>query len=480
MGVMDFIFRRAQEVKESASSRVVMQNPGRAVWTPRDFSAFAQEGYKRNVVAYQAINRIADAVASINWVVAMGGEEQESHPVNDILRRPNPAQSGPEFIRESIGYLMISGNCFIERVIVRNEVREMYALRPDRMKIVDGPNWPWPSGYEYNVGAKKIRWPVDDKTGQSDIRHLRLFNPLDDWYGQSPLEAGGMSVDQHNESLSWMQSLLQNSARPSGAMVYKAPDGFPPALSDDQVNRLKAQIDDQYKGAANAGRPMLLDGGLDWKTMGLSPSEVSLIETKNSAARDITLALGVPPQLLGIPGDNTYSNYQEARLAFWEDTVLPLAGYVSREMASWMGGLYGDIEIHPDLDRVPAIADKRAALWAMADASKDLTINERRRLKGLPDVAGGSFMPEYGFDTEGGGGNAPGDVQQMALNGGQIASVQSIVQGVADGMMPADSAIRLLQLAIPAIDEATARAIIDPASGFTPAIDFTQGTGDAA
>ena len=88
-------------------------------------------------------------------------------------------------------------------------------------------------------------------------------------------------------------------------------------MADAQFERLKKELSDQYQGTANAGRPLLLEGGLDWKPMSLSPKDMDFMEAKHSAAREIALAFGVPPMLLAIPGDNTYSNYQEANRVFW-------------------------------------------------------------------------------------------------------------------------------------------------------------------
>ena len=267
-------------------------------------------------------------------------------------------------------------------------MRELYQLRPDRMKIVPGANG-FPQRFVYDVNGRKVSYDVDPRTLQSDVRHIKTFNPTDDWYGMSPIEAGAYAVDQHNEAASWIQSLLQNSARPSGALVSNSEQ----PLGDDAFHRLKVQMDEQYSGARNAGRPMLLEGGLDWKEMGLSPVDMQLIETKYSAARDISLSLGVPPQLLGIPGDNTYSNYQEARLAFWEDTVIPLLDLIAADWSSWLGN--GEIELRPDLDQVPAIVEKKQTLWQMVEVSTSLTINEKRDAMGYEPIDGGEqlFVP---------------------------------------------------------------------------------------
>jgi HK97 family phage portal protein len=385
MGLFDR-FRRPQERKESAAAKLMVINPGQAVWSPRNYESFAKEAYGKNVVAYQAINRIADAIASVKLGVYRGETELVDHPLIALLNRPNPLQSYSDYVRAKVSFLMIAGNGYEERFMVGREVKELYQLRPDRMKIIPSSNG-IPSAYEYTLGQNKVRWEMDSRTLTCDVRHLKLFNPLNDWYGMSPIEAGSYAIDQNNEAMNWMQALLQNSARPSGALTVKDSG----TLSDENFNRLKAQIEEQYSGSSNAGRPMLLEGGLDWKQMGLSPDDMSIIETKFSSARDVALAFGVPPQLLGIPGDNTYSNYAEARLAFWEDTALPLLQMIVNDWNNWLGSIYG-VEIKPDIDSIPAIAEKRLSMWQMADQSQDLTINERRALKGYGPIDGGDVL----------------------------------------------------------------------------------------
>lgn len=378
------IFGRREE-KASTTGAIMVMTPGQPAWSARDYKAFADEAYRKNVVVYQAINRIAEAVASVRWTLWRGEQEITSHPVLDLLHNPNPAQSGQQYLHAKTGYLLISGNGYEERVTAGGQVRELYQLRPDRMKVIPGSNG-FPRAYRYEVGGRVAQFDVDEATLASDLRHIRTFNPTDDWYGLSPVEASAYAIDQHNEAMAWMQALLQNSARPSGALVTK--DGA--TISDDAFNRLKSQIEEQYSGAKNAGRPMLLEGGLDWKAMGLSPTDMGIVEAKNAAARDIALGFGVPPQLLGIPGDNTYSNYQEARLAFWEDTVIPLLDWFAGDWSEWLTG--GELTVKPDLDQIPAIVEKRQTLWDMADKATDLTINERRELKGYKPITGGDVL----------------------------------------------------------------------------------------
>lgn len=454
-----------REVKASAAGVVMVRNPGQPIWTPRQYDKFADEAYAKNVIAYSAISRVASAVASVEFEVWQGDKELSAHPLLDLIARPNMFQSFPEFVREKISYHLIAGNSYDERVQIGGVTREIYSLRPDRMKVLES-NTGMPGGYVYEVGGKKTRWDADPVTGESDIRHMKAFNPLNDWYGQSPVESGAYAVDQHNEAMAYVQALLQNGATPTGALVSSE------TLTPDQFAALKAQMEERHQGSANAGRPLLLEGGLDWKQMGVSPQNMQVLETKNAAARDIALAFGVPPMLLGIPGDNTYANYKEARLAFWEDTVLPLVGYMAREWTNWLGE--GTVEIRPNFEKIPAIVEKSARRWEMADKSTDLTINERRALKGYDDLKSGGdvVLVNAGLipveEPEGGveGITPTGDVQRQALNGAQMSSIQGVIEAVASGMIPASSAIQMLKISFPSMTSEEAGALIDPANGF--------------
>ena len=407
----------AAETKESATGRVMVMTPGQPVWSKRDYKAFADEAYRKNVIAFRSIQAIADAVASVPWTAWNGTQELDTHPLLELIRQPNPRDSNGTYIHQKVGYLMLSGNSYEEYVEQNGVIREMYQLRPDRMKIIPSGNG-FPAAYVYDMNNRKVRFEVDPVTMDGPVRHLRLFNPADDWYGMSPIEAGAYAVDTHNEAGAWIQSLLQKSARPSGALSISDDK----TLSDEEFNRLKTQIDDQYGGSSNAGRPMLLEGGMTWQVMGLSPVDMAIIETKLSAARDVALALGVPPQLLGIPGDNTYSNYQEARLAFWEDTVIPLVKMIADDWNASLGKKFGTI-LKPDFDQVPAIVDKKRQQWEMLDKTASLTLNEKREAMGYEPVDGGDVvMVPMSSIPLGDAGFAPTDES--------IADVKALIYGM--------------------------------------------------
>jgi HK97 family phage portal protein len=385
---------RPVEQKNSRTSRLIaIESGGRARWTPRDYAALSREGYTKNAIVHRAVRLTAESIGALSFVLYDGAAERDTHPLLDLIARPNPRQDGASFLESVASYLLLAGNAYVEAVSVAgegtaSEVRELYALRPDRMKVVPGADG-WPQGFEYTVAGSTVRF--DQAAALPPILHLTLFNPLDDYYGLSPLEAAACAVDTHNAAAKWNKALLDNAARPSGALVYGGPEGS--VLSDAQFERLKKELADQYTGAGNAGRPLVLEGGLDWKAMSLSPKDMDFMEAKHSAAREIALAFGVPPMLLAIPGDNTYSNYQEANRVFFRQTVLPLGNRIAQALAQWLAPAFGDVTLAIDIDRIEALSPDRAALWERVTKAPFLTVNEKRQAVGYGAVQGGDVFP---------------------------------------------------------------------------------------
>lgn len=369
------------------SIQTYIQPPVGAVWSPRTYRRFADEAYTRNVVAHAAMSMIAQGGASVPLKLRSrdGHDVAPQHPLRALLLKPSVMESGRSFVEKVLHYRMLSGNVFIQAVSPMGEApRELHVLRPDRVSVVAGRGGV-PSAYRYQVGEQITDFPVDAFTGASRILHIKNFHPNDDWYGLSPVEAAAYSIDQHNQSSAWNQALLQNGARPSGALVVRAADGNGAGhLSEDQYYRIKTQVDEQFSGAAHAGRPLLLEGGLEWKEMSLSPKDMDFLEARHAAAREIALAFGVPPQLLGITGDNTYANLAEARLALWEQTIVPMVEQVVQALNGWLCPMFDNqLEIVADTEAISALAPRRESLWSRVKDADFLSAEEKRRLLGL-------------------------------------------------------------------------------------------------
>jgi HK97 family phage portal protein len=211
--------------------------------------------------------------------------------------------------------------------------------------------------------------------------HLRLTHPIDDHYGLGCLGAAAGAVALHNAASRWNRALLDNAARPSGALVYDPGDGA--VLAPAQFERLREEMEAQFMGSGNAGRPMLLEGGLKWQAMSLSPADMDFVEVKAAAAREIALAFGVPPMLVGLPGDNAYANYREAVRSLWRLTVLPMAGRILDGVAEGLGAWWPGLRLSVDVDQVSALHADRAELWAQVSAADFLTDEEKREMLGF-------------------------------------------------------------------------------------------------
>ena len=322
---------RAPERKVSRTARLIaLEGGGRARWTPRDYAQLSREGYGKNAIVHRAVRLIAESIGGLTFLLFEGAQEHTAHPLLDLLARPNPRQDGATLLETIGAHLLLAGNAYVEAVTLAGEggqaniqVRELYALRPDRMKVVPGPDG-WPQAYEYTVSGQTVRF--DQSAGLPPILHLTFFHPTDDYYGLAPLEAAAVAVDTHNAAAKWNKALLDNAARPSGALVYNGPEGY--VLADQQFERLKRELDEQYQGTRNAGRPMVLEGGLDWKPMSLSPKDMDFMEAKHAAAREIALAFGVPPMLLAMALG--YAD-ERAPINAWRAPRVPLEAFATFE-----------------------------------------------------------------------------------------------------------------------------------------------------
>ncbi|MBV5257472.1 phage portal protein [Synechococcus moorigangaii CMS01] len=367
--------------RKSAGRLVALSLAPRPAWSPRDYAGLAREGYGRNAVANRCVRLIAEAAAAVP--LRIEGKGRAADAVRTLLTQPNPDQTGVELMETFHGHLQVAGNAYLEIAEGYDGPSALFVLRPDRVRVMPGPKG-WADAFEYRNGSDRRMIERDRASGKSPVLHLKLFHPSDDHYGLPPLEAAARAVDVHNAGGAWAKALLDNAARPSGALVVTSKDGSEARLTDQQYQRLKDELETLHSGPANAGRPLLLEGGLDWKPMGHSPAEMDFIAARREAAREIALAFGVPPMMLGLPGDNTYANYRDANLAFYRQTILPLARKTCASLNGWLAPWLGEgFHIRPDEDALPALSEERLARWQRIGGADFLSDGEKRALLGL-------------------------------------------------------------------------------------------------
>lgn len=352
------------EHKVSEAGPIVsMPYVGRPVWSDRDYANFAREAFVINAVAYRCVKLIAGSASTVSWLLKQGDREIQQHDLLKLLDRPSPTVGGSFFFEALYAYLLLSGNTYVEGVGPKNKApKELWNLRPDRMKPIPG-RYGLPSSYEYEVNGQTKTWQVDEINGTGPIFHLREFHPINDWYGMSRVEPAAMSVDRHNAASAHNKALLDNGARPSGALVFEpvsSGTGQPAKTAPAEVIKAaEERLKERYGGPDNAGKPLVLGGNVKWEEMGFSPKDMDFGESKNDAARDICTAFGVP-HILIVPGSATYNNYREAKLELWEETILPLIDRTKDGLNIWLGPKFGEnLMLEPDLDSIPALEPRR-------------------------------------------------------------------------------------------------------------------------
>jgi HK97 family phage portal protein len=361
--------KAAQGAARPALSRVY------GAWSapaPLSWEAQVWAGYLGNAIVQRSVRLVAEAAGAAPVAAS-----------DPALAALVTATSGGQGLVETLAaQLLLHGNGYVQILPdAEGEPSELFALRPERVSV-ELDNNGWPVAYAYRVLDRVTHLWAEDGRGHTAIMHLKAINPLDDHAGLGCIGAASGPVAIHNAATTWNKALLDNAARPSGALVYESgKDGA--VLSAEQFARLKAEMEAAFAGAINAGKPMLLEGGLKWQSLSMTPAEMDFVALKASAAREIALAFGVPPMMLGLPGDNTYANYREANKALWRQTILPLMAKILGGIAQGLRPAFPGLELSVDLDKVPELADERTALWERVSGAGFLSDEEKRAMLGL-------------------------------------------------------------------------------------------------
>jgi HK97 family phage portal protein len=384
MKIIDW-FQNFKKKESSVTRAMTLWLPaGQGVSSKTDYASLAKEGFMQNSVVFSCVKEISAASAGVPWLLFRqlpGGERRQvlQHPLLDLLARPNPLQGKYELIESVVCHLYLSGNTYMECVGPTSLPKELYVLLPDRMKVIPDPIH-YVGGYEYSVSGRKVEFPRDR------ILHLKLFNPLDDWYGLSPVQVAALAIDKLNAGDKWNASLLQNAAVPSGALTCKQ------RLTDDQFDRLKTEMRRQIQGVSNAREPLLLGQDLEWKELGISPKDMDWIEGLKMSPLQVAQVFNVPPELVGL-GPATYQNRKEARKALYTEVVCPFLSRLRDGFNNWLVPRFDEnLVLDFYKDGIEALSEDQEALWNRVNQSEFLTVNEKRRMVGFDDVTGGDLL----------------------------------------------------------------------------------------
>ena len=336
----------------------------------RSYEAQFDEVYRNNPVGQRAVRLVSGMLGLLNIYSSDGGDEAARLVTADGL------------LEEIGAALLLHGNAFVQIIADADDrPSELILLRPERVSVETDASG-WPTAFRYRAGGKTTRLARTDGLGRTLVAHIRSLHPRDDHYGMGCLDAAIAAASVHNRASRWNKGLLDNAARPSGALTYEPADGA--LLSPEQFDRLKSELESEFSGSTNAGRPLLLEGGLKWQAMSLTPADMDFVALKEGAARDIALAFGVPPVLVGLPGDATYANAREAGRALYRQTILPMAAKILGGLSAMLSDWMGPVKLEVDTDRISELAEDRAKLWEQVGAASFLSDMEKREQLGFP------------------------------------------------------------------------------------------------
>lgn len=379
--------------KSNPANRAIVKTvtPGQPVWTKKDYALLAEAGYQNVATVFACVKIIASTASRVPWLLDDGrGNEIERHPLLDLLARPNDRDSGIVFTEKVLSFELLAGNSYI--YMARSGLtkldggayppRYLYSLRPDRMKAVASSDWRQPIAFwEYTAASQKVPFKIED------IVHLLEFHPTNDWYGLSRLEVAARDVDISNQAKAWNKSILQNFMTPAGLFNFKN------GLQEEQREDFRKEVEQSSAGTDNAGKFIITEGEATWTQMSMVPKDLDWQNGQKQTMRQICAIFGVPSMLLGDTEATTYNNYQEARKALYEETVLPLLDIYVCELNARLVKLFGEgLTLSYDRDSIEALQEERSTKYAYLATANWLSINEKRQACGYDDIVEGDVV----------------------------------------------------------------------------------------
>lgn len=366
---------------------------GTAQWSPWNFQTYCKLAFQGNPFVYRAVTQIQSAAMGIRvYPYTPKGEDlvdlAVKHPAAVLVQKPAPLYPWPGFVEAMFGYRLLGGNAFSLSVgpdgpDVENgrPPRQLHPLGPDVMAPKAGAALGSIEGFVYRPKGG------DTQLAPNQVFWWSTWNPLSQFEGMPNIKAADKAIDANNGALGYNKAIMDN-----GGFVGNVFSTESPSFGREQAKQVRDDMAAKYSGAANAGKNLVLWGGLKPFRMGLTPTEMGFSELTTATSRQIALVFGVPPELLGDASQKTFSNYREARQSLYTETVLPLLDDMCSRMSSFLSQRFGqEIVILPDSDDVEALSGVREQEESSARENFKaglLTRNEARAELGQPAIDG--------------------------------------------------------------------------------------------
>ncbi|HBM0963045.1 phage portal protein [Enterobacter roggenkampii] len=301
------------------------------------------------------------------------------HPAYSILcRRPNSEMTPSRFMLMVVASICLRGNAFIEKKFIANRLVSLVPLLPQNMvvkRLTTGA-----LEYKYTENGNERVIPV------KNIMHIRGFG-LDGVCGMMPMKTGrdviGSAMAVEESAAKIFEQGLQSSG-------FLSADN---ALTDDQRERLRGYMA-SFTGSKNAGKIMVLEGGLKYQGVTMNPEDAQMLESRAFSIEEICRWFRVPPFMVGhITKQSSWASSLEGmNLQFLTHTLRPLLVNIEQEIGRCL--LDSDDEVFAEFSvegLLRADSAGRAAYYTSALQNGWMSRNDVRRLENMPPIEGGDI-----------------------------------------------------------------------------------------
>lgn len=364
---------------------------GHAVYPEVSFRTFADRGYAGNILAYACVHRLAQSAAEAvprAYTYDASGKKTwlpDKHPLNVLLRRPNPELSAYDWVEAIVAMLNIAGNSYWEKERSRvGRVVALWHMRPDRTQPVPSDDHTI-RAYRYTVGSESVLVPA------KNVIHLKYFHPTNDYEGLSPMQVAARRIDVDSLSTDYTRAFFDNRSVPASLVIVKK------KLLPAEAERIKTEWKQRF--SRNFHDVAVVDQDMTFQPVGVNNRDADLGGINLESQAQICSVFGVPPILAGLRvglENSPWSNVGEARRSFWEDTLVPQLRRLEEALTVGLAREFGpDVYIGFDTASVVALRENKTQMHEIAARgvlSGYLTINDARRLTGLDSVPEGDVF----------------------------------------------------------------------------------------
>ena len=350
--------------------------------------ALIADGLKGNSAVSACVTALAFAFPEPKLEVLVAGDQGlevvPDHPVRKLMAKPNPDMGEMEFYQTVIVYASMGGNFYAWKQ--RDQVGRVIALWPMHAgQITPVPGRNTSEGlvrhfdYTYTSGVTAIPIPKEDM-----IHWKWMVDPEQPWVGMGAVVASAKEVDTDTEATRYLFALLKNDAMPRVAITLPTSVD----LTDAREKRLKAQWADRHGGDKRGGAAFL-EHGMTLERISFNLAELAYEALKAVPEARIAANFRVPAIIAGLStglSRSTYSNYEEARKSWAEDTLVPLWVSFASELQQSLAVEYGDIVLRFDTSQVQALQADIGELWTRIQGAWDsglITRWDGRQILGL-------------------------------------------------------------------------------------------------